>query len=367
MSDNSYSILRIEKKKNTRALGWAYAHNYRTNEFAAPHADKEQSYKNQELIRDDFGVADRNFVKIYKKKVKASPYYKKHPVRKNAVPAIEVLLGFSKEKRDGIDLDKWKAENVSWLQETFGKENVISAVFHDDEKDENDPNGTGCHIHAVIIPMDERGCLNASEMIGNKAKLHSFQTDYAKRMELFGLVRGDLKSTDRHVSPKEFHNKVDDELGRINSMLPVPEKNESAIDYRKRIQEPLWEVARDKTEMILEYERKELLRKEKERKAKLDKKLDDQLKEIQDAKAARKMEKDEKELREMLGLGDGVPTKEQMHEAKKKIRIANNLAEAFQIYPDHEFAVKVNEDMATIMKHHNKVKKERERTEKKNI
>ena len=167
----NYSIIRIEKKKNLRSLAKTYAHNYRTAEWAAPMAIDEYRNRNQELIDYDFGVPDRDFVKIYHKKVAESSYYKTHKVRKNAVPAIEILMSYSKEMDSKIDIDKWKKKNVEWLKKTYGEDNVISCMFHDDERRDDDPNGTGRHMHAVVIPIDERGALNASQIVGGKIQL----------------------------------------------------------------------------------------------------------------------------------------------------------------------------------------------------
>lgn len=361
--DNNYCIIHVEKKKSVRALGFAYKHNYRTCETAAPNAYKELAYKNEELIKDDFGVQDRDFVKIYRNKIKKSPYYKEHTVRKNAVPAIEVLLSFSKDQRSNIDIDAWKKANVEWLQEKYGKDNVISAMYHDDEKDENDENGTGCHIHAIVIPMDDKGCLNASKMVGNKYQMSALQSEYANRMEVFGLTRGELGKKDRHLSPREFHERINVELNKINREIPLPAPEEKATDYLGRIQQGLWEIARDHAEESLLNEREKKRRKDEERKQKEYKSLEDELDGIRSAKQAARHEKDLREIRELLGFTSGSPSREQIHEAKKKLRIANNVVEAFQTYPDHEFAVRVNNEMALILQHNNRMKKQKKKDE----
>ena len=42
-------------------------------------------------------------------------------------------------------LDAWCKDSCGWLQKTFGKENVVSAVLHLDEKTP--------HIHATVVPI----------------------------------------------------------------------------------------------------------------------------------------------------------------------------------------------------------------------
>lgn len=364
MSEKRYCILRLEKKKNLLALGRAYNHNYRTTESAAPHAKKELHHLNEELITDDFGVPDHNFTEIFRQRIAQSEYYKTHNVRKNAIPAIEIILSFSKEQRDRIDIEKWKAENVKWLQDHYGKENVISVMVHDDEKDLADINGTGLHLHAIILPFDERGCLNAWEMIGGPRGLSKLQSEYALAMSPFGLIRGDMDKNDRHITPAQYHKRIEEQLSKEMEHIPAPMDDESAIEYARRLEEPHWEIARDHTVDLLEYE-KELLRmdqaakkkKQAENREREKNNLDDRIKLISESKEDHKREKDFKELRELLGWGDDTPTRQQMHEAKKKLRLANNLTEAFQNYSDHDFALRVNDDLEKIMQENNHRKK----------
>ena len=42
-------------------------------------------------------------------------------------------------------MDHWCDDNLKWLKETFGEENLVSAVLHMDEKTP--------HIHATVIPI----------------------------------------------------------------------------------------------------------------------------------------------------------------------------------------------------------------------
>ena len=63
--------------------------------------------------------------------------------------AIRVLLtGSNKDMKqmeaDGR-LDGWCNDNLKWLWETYGEQNLVSAVLHMDEKTP--------HIHATIISI----------------------------------------------------------------------------------------------------------------------------------------------------------------------------------------------------------------------
>ena len=70
-------------------------------------------------------------------------------IGKNQVRALRVMLSGSPEDmkriRQAGQLDAWAKDSCGWLQKTFGKENVVSAVLHLDEKTP--------HIHATVVPI----------------------------------------------------------------------------------------------------------------------------------------------------------------------------------------------------------------------
>ena len=104
-------------------------------------------------------------------------------IRSNAVLGYEVVLAYSPEAEGRIDHDKWLRENVKWLARNFGgKDNIPFVTFHADESTR--------HMHAVVIPIDDKGKLNARFYTGGKAKLSKLQDSYAEAMEQFGLERG---------------------------------------------------------------------------------------------------------------------------------------------------------------------------------
>ena len=113
MIEKNYCIMRIDKIKNLIALGRAYNHNYRTTISAAPNSLNELRDRNQELIPNNFGIKDHNFVNVYRTKVRDSEYYQSHKVRKNAVPAIEILLTYSKEQEGKFSIFQRKTANGS--------------------------------------------------------------------------------------------------------------------------------------------------------------------------------------------------------------------------------------------------------------
>ena len=127
-------------------------------------------------------------------------------------------------------LDKWCRDNIEWLQATFGKDNVVSAVLHMDE--------TSPHIHATVVAIvsgerrkarqkkesdkPEQGEQTASGKKKYRKKpvdtvrlcaddvmtcdnLERFQDTYAEAMQKYGLQRGIRGSDARHISTTQFY------------------------------------------------------------------------------------------------------------------------------------------------------------------
>lgn len=207
-------VLGIKKLKTPQRLEKAFRHNYRKVEV--PNADPEKKHLNEELV----ALAAKSYYAAYLDIIKG---FERQP-RKDAVKAIDVLLTYGKGDVT-FDEDSWKRENIRWLWDTFGFENVISAVLH---KDETTP-----HIHAIVVPVAS-GRLNASHFLGGKNAMSDLQTSYASYMAQFGLERGLRNSRARHVDIKRFYAVLNAELAKE---LPHPEIGESAAAYRDRANE----------------------------------------------------------------------------------------------------------------------------------
>lgn len=210
--------MRTEKLKSDAKLESSFAHNFRT--YNVPNANPEKSGSNEELIPMPKG---ETYLSMYRQKIKEAPGYACCRPRKDAVQAIEVMLTYNaRTVGKDFDEDAWKRENVRWLQDTFGKDNVISAVLH---KDEATP-----HIHAMVIPI-ANGRLNARYFTGGNRKMSDMQTSYGEYMKAVGLERGLKYSQAEHTDISRYYaalNKV------ISQELPPPEKGENAYEYRER-------------------------------------------------------------------------------------------------------------------------------------
>ncbi len=203
------------KIKSVQELGMAYNHNYRKGDIPA-NAENERSYLNEELIQlehKDFNAA----LNAIKKEHNIVP-------RKDAVLALEVIM--EPQHVDGsFDLEAWKKQSAKWVQDYFGKDNVISAVYH---ADESQP-----HIHAMVIPVVD-GKLRCYKFTNGKDKLSEMQSSYAKAVENLGLERGMEKTPVSY----EVMQKLRATTGKVASEdLPPPEQGESMEEFYLRVNE----------------------------------------------------------------------------------------------------------------------------------
>ena len=209
----SYTVLHLEKAKgNDSAMS---AHIERT--IHPKNADASRSHLNKELIIYPEGVNNRTLAIQYR----LDNAHLKRKIGTNQVRAIIDLLSGTHEVMKTIEenkhLNNWCNDNLNWIKETFGEENLVSAVLHMDEKTP--------HIHATIVPIvtGERRKANDSQTYKKKNlndnrlcaddimarnKLKHYQNTYATAMAKYGLRRGIEGSEAKHISTAEYYRNL---------------------------------------------------------------------------------------------------------------------------------------------------------------
>jgi hypothetical protein len=190
----SYAVLRIEKCKTLAAVGSRAAHNLREHERAAPHADPGKRSKNVVLVGPKSGP--EAVTQAVRDRLATVP-----KVRSNAVLAVEVVMTaspefFTDKHRGPEDWRAWQDASMQWARDTFGADNIVSAVLHRDEKTP--------HIQFLFTPVHE-GKLRASHWLDGPKKLSQLQDGYAKRLESLRLRRGERGSKAKHTTLREFY------------------------------------------------------------------------------------------------------------------------------------------------------------------
>ncbi len=131
-------------------------------------------------------------------------------IRKNAVLCVEMLLTASPEyfrpdepSKAGYyhpeRLQDFQQAVHKWLDDQYG-DRIVRAELHLDEATP--------HVHAYLVPLDERGKLNCRGLFGGRQKLSKFQDSYAEAMSPLGLERGIKGSRARHTTVKEYYAAV---------------------------------------------------------------------------------------------------------------------------------------------------------------
>ena len=223
----AYAIMRIQKLKTWGDIAGSDAHNFRQRE--TPNADAERLQDNICLV----GTPEKDARESVKEAI-GDP-----KIRKNAVLAVEIFMSASPEyfrphnpaQAGNYDPEKlwaWKEASEKWMQEKYGNR-IIKSVLH---LDESTP-----HIHAVMVPLDEKSKLNCRALFGgSRHTMTELQTDYAKAVESLGLERGLQGSRATHQEVKQFYTALDrgskEQLPRAKSVdiPPLPGKMERLSD-----------------------------------------------------------------------------------------------------------------------------------------
>ena len=216
-----YAILRIVKLKNFGQIGGSLSHNYRTRD--TPNADSDLSHLNEHSHETSEDV----------KKAIKNRLPPKEKIRSNAVLCLEHLITASPQW-DGWGTEKeteYFEISKTWLEETYGKENVIATSIHRDE--------TTPHLVAYVVPLDEEtGRLNAKKWTGGSAALSKVQTNFAKKVAHLGLERGVKNSKAEHVSIQKYYSNVNEAIKEPEIDLSnIPKKGllESHEKYVERV------------------------------------------------------------------------------------------------------------------------------------
>ena len=214
-----FAVLHLDKASGNDA--GMTAHIERT--IDPKNADKSRTHLNRELIPFADGATNRT--NAIQNRIETAGITRK--ISHNQVRAIRVMLSGSHDEMkrivDAGKLDNWCSDNVDWLKQTFGADNLVSAVLHLDEKTP--------HIHATIVPIvtGERRKAKIEKTVEGKKKykkknpnsarlcaddimardkLKGYQDSYAEAMAKYGLQRGVDGSEARHITTQQYYREL---------------------------------------------------------------------------------------------------------------------------------------------------------------
>jgi hypothetical protein len=213
MSQN-YQIMRTAKLTSNGNVGASIAHAFRARE--TPNADMERTPKNQHIGAKSLEEAMAKYRELLPEKS-----------RSNAVRCIEYVITASPEaykKLKGKEWTKYINEGLKWINEKHGK-GCFYACYHQDE--------TTPHLSVYVVPLDEKGHLNARSFLGGRAKLSAMQTDFHEKVSKnFGLDRGLMGSKAKHMTIKDYYGK----MAELEKAIEPPKRKllEKEEDYAER-------------------------------------------------------------------------------------------------------------------------------------
>lgn len=210
--------MHLEKAKGTDSR--MSAHIERT--VYPKNADRTRTHLNRELVQFPEGV--RNRTQAIAQRIETAGIRRK--VSANQVKAIRILLTGSNKDMKQMEaegrIEDWCNDSLKWIRETYGEQNLVSAVLHMDEKTP--------HIHATVIPImtGERRKAGQEEQNGKKKyrkknpqdvrlcaddvmarhRLKHYQDTYAQAMNKYGLQRGVDGSLAKHISTMQYYKQL---------------------------------------------------------------------------------------------------------------------------------------------------------------
>lgn len=243
----AYAIMRVAKHRSSRSVGGMGRHMNRTRE--TPNADPAKRAANATWMPDTGWVpwsrqAPRNLSQQLNERL-GDFEARGGKLRKDSVLAIELMLSASPEwfqQASREQTQEWLRRNVAWIEETFGRDNVLQVALHLDE--------TTPHLHVFLVPeiqmVETRGrkpkdgaqaaakapkpALAASHWLDGRAKLGELQDRYAAAMEPLGLDRGLRGSGARHRTVRSYYGAAEAVMGgqepasiRLPAPPPLPE------------------------------------------------------------------------------------------------------------------------------------------------
>ena len=211
-------------------------------------ADPTRTHLNRKLIEYPEGVKDRSAA--IQRRLEEAGLTRK--IGSNQVRAIRINVSATPEDMERIEregrLDEWCADNLKYFADTFGRENIVAAHLHLDEKTP--------HMHVTLVPIvkGERKRKKREEQakkryrkkptdtvrlcaddIMSRLKLKAYQDSYAVAMKKYGLQRGVDGSEARHVSTQQYYRDIKRQTKELKTeVVELQERKETAREELER-------------------------------------------------------------------------------------------------------------------------------------
>ena len=194
-----HAILRFEKHKGNPARPLEAHHERQKEQYASnPDIDTSRSKYNFHIVKPE-----GRYYHFIQNRIEQAGCR----TRKDSTRFVDTLITASPEffkKKSPKEIQEFFQRAADFLIGRVGKENIVSAVVHMDEKTP--------HLHLTFVPLTKDNRLCAKEIIGNRANLTKWQDDFhAYMVEKYpDLERGESasKTGRKHIPTRLFKQAV---------------------------------------------------------------------------------------------------------------------------------------------------------------
>jgi len=187
----SKQVINILKLKSDQEIDKIANHNLR--KVPSNNVVTSRTKQNRYLV----GSPDTNTLEEMAARLAKVPKF-----RKDANKIVNLVLSASPEffeKATKKEITEWEDATQKWVEDTFGKDNIIYSVVHKDEKTP--------HFQVCFTPIKD-GKLNSSYWFDGPAKLNKIHNSYAKVNKAFGIKRGDKYKKPTQEELADYYKKV---------------------------------------------------------------------------------------------------------------------------------------------------------------
>src|SRR5699024_1484640 len=209
--------------------------------------DHEKTELNFDLVH---GREKQNYKELIENRIEEG-YTGQRKIRSDAVRHVDGIITSDKEFFDGLSEDRMNQyfqDSFEFLENEYGKENILYAAVH---LDESTP-----HMHFGTVPLTPDGRMSAKEVVGNKKALTNLQDRYNQFMNErgFDLERGQSKQVtekkhevmDRYKQGTNYHENI---FRQTKEKTEQEEKKLEALTEALEPQELKYEGREIKTEV----------------------------------------------------------------------------------------------------------------------
>lgn len=205
----SYSIIRIERATSKANSIGHQRHNQRENKnYSNKDIDLSKSYLNYDLINSEY----INYLENIEKKINENKKSKRK-VGKNQVQHMYGVITSDLDFFDSMDKDQIKLffkNSLNFIENRFGKENILYATVHMDE--------TTPHMHFGFVPITPDGRLCARDILNGRKQHIELQDQFNNHCVSKGydLKRGVSKEETKknHTKTIEYKKRLDAQINK---------------------------------------------------------------------------------------------------------------------------------------------------------